>query len=315
MKGLAMCILLTSSVVATSQQAPTSPALPVFGAEVENVYIDAFVSSGRVPLPGLKATDFELRDNGVGQSLELVAADSQPFLAVLAFDVSNSLEGEKMAALRAASQALLDSLRPEDEASLFTFADDVQWLAPPTTDKAAIRLALDRLRPSGGSPVIDALYASLILPRSRGRSLVVLFTDGLDNLSWLDWSQMQKVAERSNAVIHIVSLQAPEPPSTSSFAGDLRWRVLPATPQIAIESEASWALRQIAHATGGRTWEAKSPDHLKGAFLEIAEGMGKRYVLRYSPENVQRPGWHKIDLKLRGKKGDVRTRTGYWVPK
>jgi hypothetical protein len=52
---------------------------------------------------------------------------------------------------------------------------------------------------------------------------------------------------------------------------------------------------------------------LKTAFAAIADAMGRRYVLRYSPENVKRPGWHKIELKLRGKKGDVHTRSGYWV--
>ena len=70
----------------------------------------------------------------------------------------------------------------------------------------------------------------------------------------------------------------------------------------------------IAELTGARYWEAESLDRLKTAFTAIAEAMGKRYVLRYVPENVKRPGWHKIELKLRGKKGDVRTRTGYWVP-
>ena len=104
------------------------------------------------------ASDFELRDNGVVQQLELAASDAQPLLAVLTFDISGSLEGEKLTALKAASQALLGSLRPEDEATLLTFGDQIDWLAPPTTDKNVIRQALDQLKPGGGTPVMDAFY-------------------------------------------------------------------------------------------------------------------------------------------------------------
>ena len=295
-------------------QEPTK-APPVFGVSIENVYIDAFVSQRGTPLPGLAASDFELRDNGVVQHLELAASDAQPLLAVLAFDTSGSLlEGAKLAALKAASQALLETLRPEDEATLMTFNDSIQWLAPPTTDKSAVRRALDKLEVGGGTPVMDALYAAITLPESRGRTLVVLFTDGVDNLSWLDGSQVQLVAERSNALVQVVSLQPPVA-TVAGSEGPLRFgnHMLPAQGTRSLEYESSFSLRQIAEATGGRYWEAESLDRLKTAFAAIAEAMGKRYVLRYVPENVKRPGWHKIELKLRGKKGDVHTRTGYWV--
>lgn len=304
-----LCLL---AAVALPQE--TRPqALPVFGASIENVYIDAFVSQHGAPLSGLAATDFELRDRGVVQRLDLVSSDTQPLLAVLAFDISNSLEGEKLAALRAASQALLDTLRPEDEASLFTFADDIRWLAEPTRDKASVRRALDQLHPGGGTPIMDALYAAITLPNSRGRSLVVLFTDGVDNLSWLDWRQVQTVAERSNVAVHIVSLQPPAESEARGQDAELRWRIYPAEKSPALEFESSFALRQIAEATGGRYWEAGSKDRLRMAFVAIAEQMGRRYVLTYSPENVKGAGWHKIELRLRGKKGDVHARSGYWV--
>jgi VWFA-related protein len=299
------------STSALAQVAP-APTPPTFAVEVENIYVDAFVSLRSGPLTGLVASDFELRDNGVVQRLELAAADAQPLLAVLTFDMSNSLAGEKLASLRAASQALLSSLRGEDEATLFCFTDEVRWLVTPTADKAALSRALAELQPGGGTAIMDALYAALTLPSTRSRSLVVLFTDGADNASWLDWRQIQKVAERSNAVIHVVGLAPPQltaPGETAEFG----IRSVPVESPTALEFEAPWGLRQIAELTGGRYWEAESLDRLKTAFAAIAEAMGKRYVLRYVPENVARPGWHKIELKLRGKKGDVHTRSGYWV--
>jgi len=314
-RGLILLSALIASPLAPLALAQVTPAPtpPIFAVEVENIYVDAFVSQRGAPLTGLAASDFELKDNGVSQRLELVAADTQPLLAVLTFDMSNSLAGGKIASLRAASQALLNALRPEDEATLFCFTDDVHWLVLPTTDKASLGLALAKLQPGGGTAIMDALYAALTLPSTRSRSLVVLFTDGADNASWLDWRQIQKVAERSNAVIHVVGLKPPQltaPGETANFG----IRSVPVESPTALDFEAPWGLRQIAELTGGRYWEAESLDRLKTAFAAIAEAMGKRYVLRYVPENVKRPGWHKIELKLRGKKGDVHTRTGYWVP-
>ncbi|MEO5761096.1 MAG: VWA domain-containing protein [Vicinamibacteria bacterium] len=306
--ALALGVFLSS----TAQDQPRTP--PVFGVEVENVYIDAFVSSHGVPVTGLKATDFKLRDNGTPQVIELAASDTHPLLAVLAFDVSGSVDRAKLTALRAASHALLESLRPEDKASLFGFGDDVSWAVQPTTDKAQVRQAIEKLVSGGGTTIMDALYAALTLPKSPGRSLVVLFTDGFDNLSWLDWRQIRSVAERSNAVIHVVSLQPPTGPKPAVSSSDsLRWGIYSAANTSTLEFEPAWALRQIAEATGGRYWEAESLDRLKAAFTEIAEAMGKRYILRYAPEGVTQPGWHKVELRLKGRKAEVRTRAGYWV--
>ena len=307
--ALSSFLLLVPSLARPPQQ-----PRPEFGVSVEYVYIDAFVSKGGEPVAGLLASDFELRDNGVVQQLELAASETHPLLAVLAFDVSNSLAGDKLDGLKAGSEALMEALRPEDQATLFTFSDQIEWLAPPTEEKAEVRRALDRLRPGGGSAVMDALYAAITLPRWSGRTLVVLFSDGVDNVSWLDGRRLRSVAERSNALVYVVSLRA-----SGQRARGTRGPAGPGSPSTSederptLEFEGSAVLQQIAEATGGRYWEAESPERLKTTFAEIAESMGRRYVLRYVPENVKRPGWHKIDLKLRGKKGDVRARSGYWV--
>src|SRR6187455_1897665 len=129
---LALASLLALLMGAASvQQPPAASQTPrppaVFGVQVDNVYVDAFVSQRRDPVTGLLASDFELKDNGVVQKLDLVAAEALPLLAVLVFDSSNSLAGEKLAALQASGRAFLESLRPQDEVSLFTFAGETQW--------------------------------------------------------------------------------------------------------------------------------------------------------------------------------------------
>jgi VWFA-related protein len=242
----------------------------------------------------------------VAQQVELAATESLPLLAVLAFDTSSSVAGEKLAALQAAGLAFLDGLKPQDEAALLAFRDEIEWLRGPTRDKALVKRGLESLRPRGATSLRDGLYAALTLPVSEARMLVVLFSDGEDNVSWLDQRQVRAVAERSNALIHVVSWRPPStgPAYPAAIDG-------PAPP---LREPEHWrSLREIAEVTGGRLWEADSPDRLRRAFAAIAQAMSHRYVLRYEPRSVTRVGQHRLELRLRRVKGEVRARRGYWV--
>jgi VWFA-related protein len=267
---------------------------PVFRAEVASTYVDVFVSRGGQAARGLRASDFALQDNGVPQEIELVSAESRPVQAVLVFDQSSSVVGDRLRALRAAGAAFLDGLRPADEAALVAFSEEIAWLRAPTTDKAAVRAALDALQPGGATAAYDALFAALALSDPRGRSLVVLFTDGDDNMSVLDAHQLKTAADRANALVHVVGLRDARLSSTS------------------VESAQGRALRLLAEDSGGRFWTAESPDRLRDAFAAIAASMGERYVLRYEPRGVAREGWHA--LTVRSARGTVQARRGYWVP-
>ncbi len=280
-------------------------APPVFRASVEAAFVDVFVSRGGQPVAGLPASCFELKDNGVRQAVELVAAESRPLRAVLVFDTSSSVEGERLGALRAAGEAFLSGLRPADEAALIAFSEEISWLTPATADKASVRAALSRLRAEGATSALDALYAAVALSEEGGNSLIVLFTDGEDNLSFLGEQQVATAVTRSNALVHVVGW-VEKVEKVEAFYTGLAGTDLP-------EPDQRRALRQIAEATGGRFWTAASADRLRRAFAKIAEAMGHRYVLRYEPRGVKREGWHRIEVKLVGQKGDLQARHGYWV--
>jgi VWFA-related protein len=270
----------------------SGPAPPIFASSVEYVYVDVFVSQGERSVPGLRATDFELKDDGVVQSAELVSAESRPVQAALVFDTSSSVAGDKMAALRSAGAAFLDGLAMKDEASLFAFSEEIAWRARPTTDKEVVRESLRGVRAVGTTSAYDALYAALVLADPQMPSLIVLFTDGEDNVSILGGAEVRKVAEVSNALVHVVS--APEASRPSGRGTDRN-------------------LREIAEHSGGRFWSAGTPQDLKVAFAAIAASLGERYVLRYQPRGVKREGWHPLALKLRRVKGTIRARRGYSV--
>ena len=109
--------------------------------------------------------------------------------------------------------------------------------------------------------------------------------------------QVKTVVERSNALVHVVGLN----PRTDHHAGG------------ATVAPPASELREIAEASGGRFWVADSPARLQRAFAAVADAMRHRYVLRYEPQLVKREGWHRIDVRLERRAGDVEVRRGYWV--
>lgn len=291
------------------------PAPPVFGARVETVYVDAFVTKDGLAVRGLAASDFEVKDEGVVQEVQLVTSDQLPLVSVLAFDASGSVAGPKLAALQAAGGAFLDGLKPADLAALVTFNEEVRWAGEPTADKQRVKGALAAIQPRGGTAVLDGLYTAVTLPVSKARSLVVLFSDGEDNLSWLDDKQLKAVVERSNALVHVVGIvPGPAGPAVSPTA-PTQVGTRSNVPLLSrnVEPVHNRMLRQIAETTGGRFWAAESPDRLRQTFAAIAEAMSHRYVLRYEPPSGRKPGWHRLELKLRGKSGRIEARRGYWV--
>jgi VWFA-related protein len=299
MRSAALLLVVAGSAWA---QAP-----PVFRAGVDAVYVDVFVTQHGSPVAGLRPDDFELKDNGVKQKVELAQAETMPLRAMLVFDTSSSLAiGGRLQALKAAGGAFLAGLRPADEVGLLTFSQEIAHRISPTADKARVRSVLAGMQAEGGTSVIDALYAGLVLGEGGGRALVVLFSDGEDNMSILGEQQLKRVAERSNALVHVVAWR--DTPPAAPVSGYQRL-VYP----YAGDPDHIRALRTIAEASGGQLWGADSPEKLRHAFAAIAEAMGHRYVLRYEPERVKREGWHALDVKLRGKKGDVQARKGYWV--
>jgi VWFA-related protein len=300
--------LLASRAPSLQAQAP-----PVFGARVESVYVDAFVTRDGQAVQGLQPSDFELKDNGVVQDVALVTSDSLPLVTVLAFDVSGSVAGPKLSALQSAGGAFLDALKPGDEAALLAFNEEIRWASEPTPERPRVKAALAGLLPRGGTAAFDGLYAAIVLPASKARSLVVLFSDGEDNLSLLSGEQVKQVAERSNALVHVVGIVPAaagaglSPTPNASGGPSLPARRDP--PELPYNRQ----LRLIAESTGGRFWPSETHARLGATFAAIAEAMRHRYVLRYEPKAGATAGWHRIELKLRGKSGRVEARRGYWV--
>src|SRR4029079_18789050 len=216
---------------------------PRFSSGTLGVHVDVLVMKGNTYVGGLTAADFELRDNGVLQKVDVIDPPPVPTHALVAFDMSGSTVGRKLADLISASRTLLDGLKPADRAALTTFNHAVTPRVPLTGDLGKIASTLLEIDPEGNTAVLDGIYAALMTTQAEpGRSLVVVCSNGRDTASWLDPDEVVGSAQRSTAAVYAVA------------AGRARrWE----------------ALKDVTDATGGHTIVIESSRDLAAQFRKI----------------------------------------------
>jgi VWFA-related protein len=275
----ACIVLLLASVIAG---APSSTA-QTFRSNVQGVRVDVLVTDRGRPLGGLTADDFELYDNGVRQPITLADFDQLPLNVVLAFDVSRSLTSDRLEQLRRAAGALIGGLSQQDQAGLITFTHAVALPHGLTRDLPRLRHALARVESGGGTALVDGVYAGITLAESAvGRALLIVFSDGVDTSSWLTPERVLQIARRSDVVAYGVSVGRQKP----EF------------------------LRDLVEATGGQVFESESAENLEQRFLAMLDEFRRRYVLMYTPTSTD-PGWHRLEVRVKGRRATVQARPGY----
>jgi VWFA-related protein len=288
-------LLLAAAAGATAAQ-----EVAVFPTRADVVYVDVFVTRDGVPVRGLGADRFDVRDDGARREVELLSLENVSLEALLVFDVSRSVEGERLEHLRSAGRSFLGGLGRGDRVGLVTFGQEVRLRLPPTDDPGALHAALDGLEAGGMTALYDGLYAALQLDAGPGRRMIVVFSDGADTISWLGEKQVERTALESNVLVEAVAVR---PGSGSADTGE------------EVEAPQHGSLRRIAERTGGRLWLATSSASLDEAFGRIVEAMKSRYVLRLETQGRLRPGLHRLEVRVRSAAVDVRHRPTYFVPR
>jgi VWFA-related protein len=249
----------------------------------EAVRVDVLVTEGGQPLAGLGLADFEVFDNGVAQHVDLISFDEVPLNVVLAFDTSDSVAGERIEHLRTAGRSVLDRLTARDQAALVTFSHVVTQHSRLTADLPLVREALDAAPTPGDTALVDGVYTAMIAGESdAGRALVIAFSDGVDNSSWLSPDAVLETAKRADVVVYAVATGRPQ-----AF------------------------LRDLTRFTGGSLVDVESTRNIDATFTRILDEFRRRYLISYSPEGVTNDGWHRLDVRVKRRGATVRSRPGY----
>jgi Ca-activated chloride channel family protein len=262
----------------TAQQA-------TFSSKLEAIRVDALVTDRGGVIRGLQPADFEVRDNGVVQTVDLVSFQQIPLNVILALDTSASVSGERLDDLQKASRALLGRLTNDDKAALLTFSHIVMLRQRLTPNLALVRTSLDEVQPVGETSLVDGTHAATLLAGDDGgRNLLIVFSDGLDTASWLAPERVLASARRADIVVYAASSR---------------------------DAEDSRFLDDLGKLTGGGLIRIASTKDLSATFLRILDEFRNRYLLSYSPAGVARGGWHRLDVRLKNRRASIRARAGY----
>ena len=318
-----------SSAQSSSQQAPPAAGQEAppqsgqtFKREVNLVDVLFTVLNRRNKLvPDLAQGDFKVFDEGKPQEIRYFSKQSDlPLRIGMLLDTSNSIR-DRIKFEQDASVSFLFSVlrRNKDEAFVMTFDDEPQIIQGFTSDTGALRDQIIGTRAGGGTAIYDAVFEACSKqlnhpPRPAGdqpdvvRRVMILISDGEDNLSLHTRSEAIELAQRTSVVIYTiststqwVSLEETNPEKTS----DRKYHL----------TDGDKILQDLAEQTGGRSFFPYHVDDLDQSFQDIGDELRNQYSIAYQPLNYVLDGrYHKIRVEVPDHKGyRVNARRGYFA--
>lgn len=290
------------------------------------------------PLAGLRTENFLLFENGRQQKITDFATTETPFEIALLLDSSGSTRAD-VALIRQAANVFVEALRPGDRVAIVGFNTVRQGrrmitapevLTKLTSDRRELRLAIERLGSSNGTPFYDGLEriadeVFIAPPRDemRGRRAMVALTDGVDSASDADFQSALGKLTRGGIASYFIQV------NTEEFVEDRLLRDCGADGALALGPKqleryrriffprarredyvdfcamgpfermqisrdlynlARREMNELARASGGSNFLAATLQDAHAAFAKVAAEIGTQYSLGYYPENKARDG-------------------------
>ena len=208
------------------------PDTPAAGDEVEEgdvvrvetqlVSVPAVVTdgSGR-PISGLKPENFRLIEDGQVQTISNFGTAETPFEIALLLDTSGSTRDD-VALIRSAANSFIQALRPGDRVGVVAFnmaqtvaepVATVEVVTPLTSNRDALRTAIENVGASNGTPYYDALervadsiFRDPARDEVRGRRAIVALTDGVDSASNSDFATAKLKLSRAGIACYFIQV-------------------------------------------------------------------------------------------------------------
>src|ERR1700739_4090223 len=174
--AIAASVVFLRPIPARAQEPPQSE----IRVGVNLVLVDATVKTkAGQPMSELTKKDFELREDGGAQNINIFSRDELPLDVALVLDLSDSI-GPFLGPLREAASTALSALKSEDEVALFTFSTEAELRVPFTRDKSTIANQFNTFRAGGATNINDGIFvaAKQLLPiPPKTRRVIILISD------------------------------------------------------------------------------------------------------------------------------------------
>ena len=268
----------------------------------------------------LQKENFRVFDDGAQQAITAFSRQTDlPLRIGLLLDTSNSIRERLSFEQDAAFDFLYNVIRRgKDQSFLMTFDDQPEVVQGFTDDLDTLHTVIDRQRAGGGTALYDAIYQACAKemmhpPPPPGetqefRRVLVVISDGDDNLSQKSRSEALEMAQRVGVVIYTISSSTqwtkPEDEITASNSADTKF----------YKGPGDMVLQGLADSTGGRAFFPSKVDDLNQSFLDIGDELRSQYSLAYAPLGRLVDGkFHSIKIVVDQKDLIVRSRSGYYA--
>lgn len=346
------CVILfffvfeTARVVAQTKPANDKDEVIRIDTELVEVPLTVVDKAGR-PVANLSKNNFVVFEDGKPQKIEEFSAVNAPFEVALLLDTSGSARAD-LDLIRRAAQNFIDSLRPGDRVSILAFKSNVignrttsgtDLVVKLTSDRAALRDAIQRVQTSNSTPyydglleIADVVFAGPAADEFRGRRAVVALTDGVDSSSAAGFGEARDKLAAKGITSYFINVD------TRSFfeenlLGDCQSAIRFSRAQIdryyasfsrnskvektsdfcrlgdferlaiskALYELADTEMNELARVSGGRVFPVGDLAQARVAFKEVADEIGTRYSLGYYPANEKKDGkFRTIKVELKG---------------
>ncbi|HEV3149347.1 MAG TPA: VWA domain-containing protein [Acidobacteriaceae bacterium] len=251
----------------------------------------------------LQQQDFALLDDqrAPAQVYSFTQQTNQPLRVGLVIDASTSIRARFKFEQQAATEFLLDILRPRTDRAFIMGFDVSSYVTQGFTNNPdLLETGLNRLKPGGGTALYDAVYRACRDQMLKGvpanaevRKALILVSDGDDNQSRAYLDDAIKMCQRAETTIFTISTNT----SPTRERGDD-------------------VLKKMASATGGAAFYPQRLEDIANEFHHVGEELRSQYSLAYKPADFRADGSFRT-IYLTALRGgyQVHARTGYFAPK
>ncbi len=260
--------------------------------EVVELPVTVFDRDGKL-VTGLGRDAFRVTEDGKEVPLESFGtSEDLPLGLGILVDTSGSMLPEFPEVRETVAGFASHLLRPGDGYFLMTFSFEPHMVVDWATDPQGLVGALERVTPIGGTSLYDAVVRSLEQFRGRrGRSALVLLSDGDDNTSKVSWDTALRFVRTTRVPVFTIGY------GISSLDFTIRSR-----------------LKDLATATGAEVfYVAKKKGNLADVYRRIDEQLRAQYLLTYRSPSTKSPDqFRTVHVDVKGEGLTARTISGYF---
>lgn len=295
---------------AKSKQSST-PEPPTTGREaqeLERVQTDLITLNVTVTdvygryVTGLNKSAFAIQDNKELQEITFFSDDDAPASVGVIFDVSGSMNGDKVARARDALARFVDTSHQGDEYFLIGFNSRAQLLLDRTRDSNAVLDKMTFVETKGQTALYDACYLGVekVKRGTHQKRAILLISDGQDNNSRYTFGELRRLLKESDVLIYSIGILG------GSDAGS----------SLGMGGQA--ILDELSGVSGGKAFFPNTTAEMNEIFERIAIELRHQYSIGYRPTNFTADGkWRKIKVKITPPRGMprlfVRSKEGYFA--